>query len=148
QQLYSDGCELDSQRQSFEPDADVPDQGGIVVGQVEIGFDCPSPVDEEQDSRRLSDKCAILGRRRWRGERRDGPLGLPTQMKRLTAGDEDLQCGTEHEEVRDEPCSRDYLLEVIQHERQLPYLEIQLKGFDQWLVAGVANPEGLGNRSG
>src|SRR5215472_2749343 len=147
QQLYSDGCKLDRQRQSLQADADVPDQDRIVLRENEIRLGCSSAVDEEHYGRRLSDKHAILGRRWRQGERGDRPLGLPTQVKRFTAGHQNLQCGTRREKVCDEPGGRDHLLEVVEHQRELPCLEIQLKGFDQWLVAGVANPKDLGNRS-
>ena len=68
-------------------------------------------------------------------------------MKWLATGYEGLQCGTRREKFRDEARGRNHLFKVIEHERKLACLEIQLKGFGQWLVTGVANPEDLGDRS-
>jgi hypothetical protein len=43
------GRELDREREAFQPTADLGDEGGVVIGDPEIGPDLAGALDEEED---------------------------------------------------------------------------------------------------
>ena len=90
------GRQLDRQRQAVQPDADLGDRGGVLVGEREVR------PDASRARSRNSATAGVLGDRSRRrqsaarsgqGQRRDGVLVLAAQAERLAAGDQDLRPG-------------------------------------------------------
>ena len=122
EQAEAGGRELDRERQAVEPAADLGDRRGVVVGHVEVGAHGAGAVDEQLD--RL-DRLQ-LGRgdpvpdRRRQAERRHGIDVLDADVERLAAGDQQLHLRALVEQLGRHPGGRRHLLEVVEHEQDLP----------------------------
>jgi hypothetical protein len=68
----------------------------------------------------------MIGRvRRWQLQRRNGPFVLPTEVERFSAGHEKLQARTRGHQLRDQRHRCDHLLEVIEHQYEVPGLNVE-----------------------
>src|SRR5207244_3491018 len=123
-QPKSGGGELDRQWQPIEPAADLPDDRGVVVGELEVRTNAAGPIDEQLNGLRATEigrrDATRFGRQR---ERRYGQDLLGSNVERLAARDDGGDSRALAEEVGHDPGRRGHLLEVVEDEEDLPLVE-------------------------
>ena len=110
QRAHMAGSELDGQRQAVDRAADLGDIGEVGV-ELEPGIDRGRGLGEQSNG--IGDAVdACLG-----GERLDVEHGLTGDSQPRPAGDEHPQIGRPTDDLTDERCCVDHVLEVVEHEQ-------------------------------
>jgi hypothetical protein len=137
--------QLDGQRQAVQPLADGRDdwQRGGVRGE---SGPCRGGAQDEQ--------AHGIGRRRGRaavilsglqGERRDQELLLTGHAERNPAGGQDLQPRADIQEIGDDRCGRENVLEVVEHE-EIPPGKQAMEPIEGEIAPGLPSPQRLEDR--
>jgi len=93
------GRQFDSQREAVEAPADLRDDGGVGVGEVEAGVVGSSALAKQRDGVDVPQRPRVVERRaRWQRERRDGVAVLGVQRERLPAGGKDRERRSDFEQ--------------------------------------------------
>ena len=100
--------ELNGERKAVEPGADLGDDVGLTLREIELGAGGPSPVDEQRPS--------VVG-----GERRHGPDRLATDSQPFTTRRKEAQARTAAQQVFSDlgGCGDD-VLAVVEDDQQIP----------------------------
>ena len=127
------GDQLDRQRQPVQPATNrrIQLRGGLI---------CRQP-----GSRRLRTRDKQAHRIRL-GERFEDVLLLGADHQRRAAGDEHRQCGAGGQQLPNQRCSRDDMLEVVEHEQQLFRVQVLTERLADGLVRPRGHAENTRNR--
>ena len=146
QQAYPGRCQLDRQRQPIKTRADRRDGRCIDCRDGEVDLDRARPVDEQPH--RLVPAELIVGRHRLPRQRerwdRDVVFAIDTQQR--PARHQDLEPASARQQLGDQRRGLEHLLEVVEHQQEVPVVQEALQGVEERAVAGLAKAECLGDR--
>ncbi len=139
------GGQLNRQRQPVQSADDLGDGRGVLVGEGEVGLDGLGALDEEADG---VDPGQLLGQQRRIGQRqgRHGHDPLGREAQRLPAGGQDRDPGAGGQQPRDERGRLQEVLEVVQHQQQVPVPQSLCQPFGDRPVAGLPHAQRGGHR--
>ena len=139
------GGELDRERQPVEPAAGGGDVGRVLVRELEVGPQRDRALDEQLDRLRcervLQRDCAVAGGER---ERRHREQPLAAHAQRRTAGHERGDTRAVPEQLGQAGRGVGHLLEVVEHEQQLPLAQAALEHLEWRVIAGTGNRQRCG----
>ena len=130
------GCrQFDSQRQPLQTGADCRHGTRISCGQLKIGLDGPSSLQEKRHGRHLRQVLAFG--KLWEIGDSQGGYGefvFSRQMQGSTAGDQHVQAGARSEQ--DGECCRGsyHLLKVVQQQEQVVVTQSRLQLLKQGTI--------------
>ncbi len=146
QELAAASGQFDGQRQPVQMHTDLGDGAGIGRGQLKGGLDGLRAQHKQTHRGLLHERlrrellCEIGHR-----EQRDWKLVLSGEVKGGPAGDEYAEARTGGEQRRELRCPLDHLLEVVQHEQQVPLAQRGLHLFLRGDICNFPQAECLGN---
>ena len=146
QQLDAGCRQFDGQRQPLQTGADRRHGVRISCGQLKIGLDGSSSLQEKRHGRHLRQVLAC--RKLWEigdGQGGHGEFVFSRQMQGSAAGDQYVQVGAGSKQ--DGECCRgsDHLLEVVQQQEQVAVTQSRLQLLKQGTIKSFPQSERLGN---
>ena len=142
------GGELDRERQPVEPAAGGDDVGRVLVRELEVGPQRDRALDEQLDRLRceriLQRDCAGAGGER---ERRHREQPLAAYAQRRTAGHERGGTRAVREQLGQAGRGLGHLLEVVEHEQQLPLAQAALEHLEWRVITGTGDRHGANDGS-
>src|SRR5579859_1456938 len=112
--------QLDGERDSVQPVAQLGDRGGILGGETKGWMARLGALDEEAHGFELGQQLEpVRGPRRWGGKGWDAPNDLTRQVEWFSTGSKDVKCSTDPNKLLDQRrAGRDQMLAVVQDEEQ------------------------------
>jgi hypothetical protein len=148
EQLDAGGGELDGERQTVEPPADLRyGMRTVIIIEAYPGLERGRPLSEELDRRIGAHRGSRLTRGRiGRAQRRNGELTLHGESQREPTRHENLRVGARGGQHRDALRSAHEVLEIIQHEQDSPLAQMLDHGIEDRLLRVCRDGECLRDR--
>ena len=147
QQLDPRRRQLDGQRQAVEPAGDRRDRRRVLVVESESRHRGGGPLGEQAHrlagGQRGRRRAGVLLRDR---ERRDRAFLLAGNAQRRAAADQDPNSPGLLEQPRHDRGAVQQMLEVVQHDQELPLAQLAHQVLHQRPVPGILQPDALGDR--
>src|SRR6266699_3995157 len=148
QQLETSGCQFNCQGQTIETPADLDNKRGLLIGELKCGLNLPRSCKEEGD-RSIARQCCAVRQGLWirQGERLHRKHLLAAYMQHFTTGHQSREMRTASQQLCQLWRGFHHLLEVVQHEQEVPLPQCHLQLLQRRSGAAVMQALGLHNSS-